>query len=354
VTTTQTQFKEAGVTLKVTPRVANDASIEMQLTPSFSRLTGYSPPPSPQPIFDKREADTTVRVANQQVFAIGGLRQRNEITNDRGLPGLKDIKRFHFHRLWSNESRDFRESELIVFVSPEIVTPHYGGRPREQMTGQAGMAVLDEVPPFGGDQAGGYCPEGQPGYGPSGYAPAAPGATESQDALPEPVTKAIKYSPNPRAVAKMPAASPKKTATPAATNKSGMVAKSTAPAPAATKSSPRPAASNVAHVAPPVTGYDALPVSFAAPPMPATPPTAGLPKSGVTTSPLPPSTGSATKPTTKPKSSTAAASTATKSTSTIKPEPPTPASWWGWNAPAPTKPAPPALVPSGPDRSFQR
>jgi type II secretory pathway component GspD/PulD (secretin) len=177
-----TQFKEAGVVLKVTPRIANDATIEMQLTPTFSRLAGYTPGAAPQPIFDRREADTTVRIANQQVFVVGGLRQRNEINQNRGIPGLKDIKKFQFHRLWSSEGREFRESELIVFVSPELVTPCYNGRPREQHAGEQGFQMLDEVPAFGGAQIHGSMPGPmQPG---EHVLPYQPSARPTYDVLP--------------------------------------------------------------------------------------------------------------------------------------------------------------------------
>jgi len=114
-----TAFREAGVMLTVTPRIAADGTIEMDVVPSFSRLTGYSEGPNPQPIIDKRETSTTVRVADGQVLVIGGLRQRVDISNDNGIPYLKDIK--YVGKLFRYRQTQVRESELVVFLRTEIL-----------------------------------------------------------------------------------------------------------------------------------------------------------------------------------------------------------------------------------------
>src|SRR5262245_22504687 len=86
-----TSFREAGVKLQVTPRIASDGTVRLECTPSFSRLAGYTPGDSPQPIIDRREAKTTVRVADRQTLVIGGLRTRNDIQDRAGIPFLMDL-----------------------------------------------------------------------------------------------------------------------------------------------------------------------------------------------------------------------------------------------------------------------
>jgi general secretion pathway protein D len=140
-----TAFREAGVKLEVVPTIAADGTIQMVVTPSFSRLTGYTPGEQPQPIIDRREARTTVRVANGQTLVIGGLRQRQEINDYNGIPFLKDL--WGVGALFRHRSNTVRESELVVFVRPEIVSPCYPGLPREEMARDATYGMLSNIPP---------------------------------------------------------------------------------------------------------------------------------------------------------------------------------------------------------------
>ena len=139
-----TDFREAGVKLEVTPQIAMDGTIQMLVTPSFSRLTGYTPGEQPQPIIDRREARTTVRVANGQTIVIGGLRQRRDMNDTSGIPFLKDIK--YVGALFRSRKTEVRESELLVFIRPEIILP--GTLPSMREAGASGLAdcLLDEIP----------------------------------------------------------------------------------------------------------------------------------------------------------------------------------------------------------------
>ncbi len=141
-----TAFREAGIKLEVTPHIAADGTIRMEVSPSFSRLTGFTPGQQPQPIIDRREAQTTVRVANRQVLVIGGLRQRNDTGNFNGLPYLKDIRPFNLGALFRGRDTEVRESELVVFIMPEIVAPAHVGALREGVALQHGLCLLDQVP----------------------------------------------------------------------------------------------------------------------------------------------------------------------------------------------------------------
>jgi general secretion pathway protein D len=140
-----TAFREAGVKLEVIPQIAEDGTIQMTVTPSFSRLTGYTPGDQPQPIIDRREAQTTVRVANCQTLVIGGLRQRQEINESNGIPFLKDIK--YVGALFRSKNTTIRESELVVFLRPEIVSCFACPGPREGAAHGWTQHSLDMIPP---------------------------------------------------------------------------------------------------------------------------------------------------------------------------------------------------------------
>jgi general secretion pathway protein D len=139
-----TAFREAGVKLVVTPRIADDETIQLTVKPSFSRLTGFTPGPTPQPIIDKREEQTVVRVANQQTLVIGGLRARRDIGEFTGIPGLKDIK--YVGKLFRARDTSMQETELVVFLRPELVDEYYQGLPREVANRELTDALLDNIP----------------------------------------------------------------------------------------------------------------------------------------------------------------------------------------------------------------
>lgn len=155
-----TAFKEAGITLNVKPRIARDGTIEMDVRPEFSRLTGFTPGDN-QPIIDRRTAETRVRVSNGQTFVIGGLRQRTDVGDFKGIPFLKDVR--VLGHLFRARETDIRESELVVFITPTIVGFEGHNTPREQCIADTVNCRLAQIPgaegcPNGyGCNGGAYC-----------------------------------------------------------------------------------------------------------------------------------------------------------------------------------------------------
>ena len=113
-----TAFKKAGITLHVKPKIAVDGIIRMEVKPEVSRLTGFTPGDN-QPIIDTSSATTVLTVANRQTVVIGGLRQRQDVGDFTGLPYLKDLR--GVGRLFRSRDTEVRESELVVFIMPEII-----------------------------------------------------------------------------------------------------------------------------------------------------------------------------------------------------------------------------------------
>ncbi len=138
-----TSFKQAGITLHVRPKISADGIIRMDVKPEFSRLTGFTPGDN-QPIIDVRSAETVLSVGNRQTVVIGGLRQRSETGDFNGVPYLKDIPLAG--RLFRSRSTDVRESELVVFISPEIIS--YAEEPtcRQKIVEDTVRCRLDQIP----------------------------------------------------------------------------------------------------------------------------------------------------------------------------------------------------------------
>jgi len=137
-----TGFREAGVKLEVTPRISNDSTILLDVTPSFSRLTGFQ---DGQPVIAKRETQTSVRVVDGQTLVIGGLRSRSDIGDFNGVPYLKNL-RFGLGKLFRGKETTVRESELIVFITTEIITPENRGTTRQGQAYGVSNDLLDRIP----------------------------------------------------------------------------------------------------------------------------------------------------------------------------------------------------------------
>ncbi|MBN1851771.1 MAG: type II secretion system protein GspD [Pirellulales bacterium] len=138
-----TAFRDAGIKLMVKPRIARDGTIQMHVEPEVSRLSGFTPEDN-QPIIDTRKAATTVRVANRQTLVIGGLRQRSDTGNFNGVPGFKDVR--ILGNLFRARETDVRESELIVFIMPEIIGYDDPPKPRQMAAAETTLHRLNQIP----------------------------------------------------------------------------------------------------------------------------------------------------------------------------------------------------------------
>jgi general secretion pathway protein D len=136
-----TAFKDVGITLRVTPAIAGDGTVKLVMEQEFSRVAGFS---EGQPIVDTRIANTTVRVANRKTLVIGGLRQRSDTGEFNGIPYLKDIK--FVGPLFRSRNTTVRESELLVFLMPEIVGYAQPPSHRESMAQETVNCRLARVP----------------------------------------------------------------------------------------------------------------------------------------------------------------------------------------------------------------
>ncbi len=142
-----TAFKEVGIKLDVTPKISRDGSIDLTVIPEFSRLAGFTPTDN-QPIIDKRTATTRVRVRNGQTMMIAGLRQRSDVGDFDGVPLLKDV-RFLGHLFRSRDTK-ITESELVVFITPEIVGYSDPLAERYRLSADTVECRLDMIPPAEG------------------------------------------------------------------------------------------------------------------------------------------------------------------------------------------------------------
>ncbi len=123
-------FEEVGIILKVTPTITEDGRITMELKPEVSehvgdyKLTvvqGSTQIPYTVPIIDTRSADTKVVIGNGQTLIIGGLIKEKNTEGETKVPLLGDIPGLGW--LFKSKKKTKDKTELLIFVSPTIVTP---------------------------------------------------------------------------------------------------------------------------------------------------------------------------------------------------------------------------------------
>jgi type IV pilus assembly protein PilQ len=132
---TNTEFKEIGTVLTVTPRVTHDDHIIVEVEGKESGTAGEF---QGVPIEDKREVSTTIRVRNGQTIFIGGLRKNDNDKTVRKVPILGDVPVVNF--LFRQDITTERTSELMIFLTCNVLPDDYPGlAPRQQMEYDKGV-----------------------------------------------------------------------------------------------------------------------------------------------------------------------------------------------------------------------
>ena len=116
-TTTTYEYKETGIILKYTPRVNDDGYITAKIHTEVSTPTYDADTKAYR--FNKRSADTQVRLKDGETMVIGGLIGSDESKVMSKIPFLGDLP--ILGRFFSNVNNSKNESEVIIFVTARIV-----------------------------------------------------------------------------------------------------------------------------------------------------------------------------------------------------------------------------------------
>lgn len=112
-------YKETGVILEVTPRIASDDEILLEI--SAERSSTDLAPSDVGVVFRRQKAESQVLVRNGEVAVIGGLtvRQRGEVRS--GIPLLMHLPLLG--SLFASRSESVQERDLLILVRPTLVDP---------------------------------------------------------------------------------------------------------------------------------------------------------------------------------------------------------------------------------------
>jgi MSHA biogenesis protein MshL len=112
---------DIGIILDVTPQIAEDGTIIMNIHPSITDKTGEKTTPdgkSTFPLLSVRETDTTVRVRDGQTIIIAGLMQERTTENYTGVPVLQSLPLMGGLFRYKTETK--RNSELVIMITPTL------------------------------------------------------------------------------------------------------------------------------------------------------------------------------------------------------------------------------------------
>ncbi|MCK5718452.1 MAG: type II secretion system secretin GspD [Thiomargarita sp.] len=124
------QYKDTGITIKVTPRINDEGIINLKV---LGELTLLGPPRTTQNLqsFDQRKIETFVVVRDGTAIVIGGLIQTNDQSKKQGIPILKDLPILG-NLIFSSTDIEEKRTELVIIIVPEIVNPAADTRPLVQ------------------------------------------------------------------------------------------------------------------------------------------------------------------------------------------------------------------------------
>jgi type IV pilus secretin PilQ/predicted competence protein len=114
--TVTTQFKDAALTLKVTPQITASDTVIMKISVDNGSVGEVLPGGVS---INTQRANTTVQVDDGQTTVIGGIYASQEVTANDKTPGLGNIPLLKW--LFKRDVFDDKSSELLIFITPRII-----------------------------------------------------------------------------------------------------------------------------------------------------------------------------------------------------------------------------------------
>lgn len=111
------EYREIGINLNFTPRITDNNEIILKVAPEINSIgSGAS---EGNPVIKTRTVSTTVRLQDNQTFAISGLIQDQTIEELSKIPILGDMP--VLGRLFQNTNVDKMKTEIIIFITTRVI-----------------------------------------------------------------------------------------------------------------------------------------------------------------------------------------------------------------------------------------
>lgn len=132
---TSVEFKEYGIKLDIYPRASEDGNIYTEIVSELSQPDPSLVSATGIPALLSRKTESQMNVRDGQTVVISGLLSSESGKTKSSIPGLGDIP--ILGALFSNRDYQHDLSELVIFVTPEIVKP-------EELGGTAQQKILHD------------------------------------------------------------------------------------------------------------------------------------------------------------------------------------------------------------------
>lgn len=146
-------YKDVGLTLKVTPHISQTDNVRMELDQIVKDVTDYLKPSVGAvgyvvPIVSNRELKTWITIRNNQTIIIGGLIQNRTLDVMKKVPFFQSLPLIG--QLFRDSSRERDKTTLFVFITPHIID---SPRDLEEVTNKYGRVLhedksINEKAPF--------------------------------------------------------------------------------------------------------------------------------------------------------------------------------------------------------------
>lgn len=124
ITTQSVDYKDVGVKLKITPRIGQGKTLQLEVFQEVSRvINSFVDLGKGQklvaPTVRKRNVETTIHVKDGQTTVIAGLLSEDDSKSDSQTPGLGDVPLFGW--LAKQKNKTSAKSNLYIFITPHII-----------------------------------------------------------------------------------------------------------------------------------------------------------------------------------------------------------------------------------------
>ncbi|HOK79564.1 MAG TPA: secretin N-terminal domain-containing protein [bacterium] len=133
-TVTEYEYRDIGIILVAVPYVGNNNTVTMEVMPKVISAK--------QSAFFKDAVETSerstltkVNVKNGETIVIGGLLSTENIKGENKVPVLGNVLPF----LFSNKNRQMKKTDLVIFLTPRIITEQLGKRIAEEEKSRTGV-----------------------------------------------------------------------------------------------------------------------------------------------------------------------------------------------------------------------
>jgi len=116
----QVTYLSTGVILNVQPRINPGGLVYMNISQEVSQADKSTPLVNGNPAISQRKLATQVAVQSGQTVLLGGLIEQAEGNTDTGIPGINRVP--VLGRLFGNTSRSRNRTELIVLITPRVIS----------------------------------------------------------------------------------------------------------------------------------------------------------------------------------------------------------------------------------------